>query len=107
MSMVADRITLRGLLHQPLYRRLWAARTVSQWGDAFNTVALALLVYALTGSGLGVSGVVVAEIIPVLVLAPFAGALVDRMPQVEVMIGADLARAALERCLGRQSQRGF
>lgn len=95
MSTVADRTTLRGLLRQPSYRRLWAARTVSQWGDAFNTVALALLVYSLTGSSLGVSGVVVAEIIPVLVLAPFAGTLVDRMPQVQVMIGADLARAAL------------
>jgi len=47
---------------------LWVPRTVSQWGDAFNTVALVLLVYALTGSGLGVSGVVVAEIMLVLVL---------------------------------------
>ncbi len=34
---------------------------VSHWGDAFNTVAPALLVYLLTGSGMGVSGVVVAE----------------------------------------------
>jgi MFS family permease len=92
---MADRTTLRGLLRQPSYRRLWVARTVSQWGDAFNTVALALLVYSLTGSGLGVSGVVIAEIIPVLALAPFAGALVDRMPRLSVMIGADLARAAL------------
>ncbi|WP_020389663.1 MFS transporter [Kribbella catacumbae] len=93
---VADaRPSLRGLLRQPSYRRLWAARTVSQWGDAFNTVALALLVYSLTGSALGVSGIVVAEIIPVLLLAPFAGALADRLPRVRVMISADLARAAL------------
>ncbi|SDY05190.1 Predicted arabinose efflux permease, MFS family [Modestobacter sp. DSM 44400] len=68
---------------------------MSQWGDAFNTVALALLVYSLTGSGLGVSGVVIAEIIPVLALAPLAGALVDRWPRVRVMVGADLARGAL------------
>lgn len=86
---------MRSLLRQPRYRRLWIARTVSQWGDAFNTVALALLVYSLTGSGLGVSGVVIAEIIPVLVLAPPAGALVDRLPKVRVMIGADLVRAGL------------
>ncbi len=83
------------LLRQPSYRRLWVARTVSQWGDAFNTVALALLVYSLTGSGLGVAGVVLAEILPVLVLAPVAGAVVDRLPRVRVMIGADLVRAAL------------
>lgn len=92
---MAERTTLRALLRRPPYRRLWIARTVSQWGDAFNTVALALLVYGLTGSGLGVSAVVVAEILPGLLLAPLAGALVDRLPRVRVMIGADLARAGL------------
>jgi len=89
------RTSLASLLRQPPYRRLWVARTVSQWGDAFNTVALVLLVYSLTGSGLGVAAVVVAEIVPVLVLAPLVGALVDRLPRVPVMITADLARAAL------------
>lgn len=68
---------------------------MSQWGDAFNVVALALLVYELTGSGLGVSGVVIAEIIPVLLLAPVAGALIDRLPRVGVMVAADLVRALL------------
>lgn len=71
---------LREVFAQPDYRRLWAARTISQWGDTFNFVALALLVYDLTGSGLGVTGVVVAEVLPVLLLAPVAGPLVDRWP---------------------------
>lgn len=77
------------------YRRLWSARTVSQWGDTFNFVALALLIYDLTGSGVGVSGVVVAEILPVLLIAPFAGPLVDRWPRVPVMVGSDLFRSVL------------
>jgi len=77
------------------YRRLWAARTVSQCGDIAQFTALALLVFRLTGSGLGVSGVVIAEIMPVLLLAPLAGPLVGRLPRVTVMIGADLARAVL------------
>ena len=64
-------------------------------GDTFNFVALALLVYDLTGSGLGVSGVVVAEIVPVLLLAPLAGPLVDRWPRVRVMIGSDVSRLVL------------
>lgn len=85
----------REVLAQPRYRRLWSARTISQWGDTFNFVALALLVYDLTGSGVGVSGVVVAEILPVLLLAPVAGALVDRWPRVRVMIGSDLFRLVL------------
>jgi MFS family permease len=92
---VVERTSVRTLLRRPSYRRLWTARTVSQGGDAFNTVALALLVYSLTGSGLGVAGVVLAEILPVLLLAPVAGALVDRLPRVPVMIGADVLRAGL------------
>ncbi|MGA5191445.1 MFS transporter [Streptomyces griseoincarnatus] len=79
----------------PAYRRLWTASTLSRWGDAFHTVALPLLVLHLTGSGLGVGTVVVAEIVPVLLLAPVAGAVVDRISPLKVMITADLVRAAL------------
>ncbi len=86
---------LRAVFALPGYRRLWAARTVSQWGDVVQTVTLALLVYELTGSGFGVAAVVAAEALPVLLLAPVAGALVDRLPRVRVMVAADLARAAL------------
>lgn len=86
---------LRAVLARPAYRRLWTAQTVSRWGDVFNTVALAVLVFQLTGSGLGVTGVVVAEIIPVLLLAPLAGAVIDRLPAVKVMIAADVWRMAL------------
>jgi len=80
---------------RPAYRRMWAARTISQWGDAFNTVALALLVFDRTGSGLCVAAVVAAEIVPVLLLAPLAGAVVDRVGPVRVMVGADVVRVGL------------
>jgi len=60
---------------------------------------LALVVFGLTGSGLGVSGAVAAEIAPVLLLAPLAGPLVDRLPRVKVMIGADLVRLVLAAAL--------
>ncbi len=86
---------MRAVWGRPDYRRLWAARTVSQWGDAFNTVALSLLVLQLTGSALGVSGVVAAEIAPVLLLAPLAGVVVDRYSPVRVMIAADMVRMVL------------
>jgi MFS family permease len=77
---------MRNVFAQPGYRRLWSARTASQWGDVFATVALSLLVLDLTGSALGVSAVVAVEIIPVLLLAPFAGTLVDRLPRIPVMV---------------------
>jgi MFS family permease len=74
------------------YRRLWIARTVSQCGDIVQFTTVALLVIHLTGSGIGVAGVVLAEILPVLLLAPIAGPLIDRFPRVRVMVTCDLAR---------------
>src|SRR5258707_4916891 len=91
----ARRPGLRPVLANAGYRRLLAAQTISRWGDTVNTVALVVLVFRLTGSGLGVSGAVIAEILPVLLLAPVAGAVVDRLPRIRVMVAADLWRAAL------------
>jgi hypothetical protein len=81
------------------YRRLWAARTVSQWGDVFNFVVLAPLIYHLTGSGVGVTGVVVAEILPVLAALTGRGAWTDSDVQggsVDELLGVAVERAALE-----------
>jgi hypothetical protein len=91
----ARRPGLGSVLANPAYRRLFAAQTVSRWGDTFNLVALVVLVFRLTGSGLGVSGVVVAEIAPVLLLAPVAGVVADRLPRVRVMVAADVWRMTL------------
>lgn len=95
MSDAHARVTVRALLARPAYRRLWLARTTSQIGDVAQFTTLALLLFSLTGSGLGVSGAVLAEILPVLLLAPLAGGLVDRLPRVRVMVGADLFRVLL------------
>lgn len=76
------------------FRRLFLAHSVSRAGDAFNAVAMVVLVFELTGSGLGVSGAVIFEVLPVLVLAPVAGLAADRLPRRRLMIGADLLRAA-------------
>src|SRR5258708_27333857 len=73
---------LRSVLANSGYRRLFTAQTISRWGDIANTVALVVLVFQLTGSGLKVSGVVIAEILPVLLLAPVAGTVADRLPRI-------------------------
>lgn len=90
-----ERVRFRDVFADPGYRRLFLAQTASRAGDAFRTVALAIVVFELTGSGLGTAGVIVAEIVPVLLLAPVAGELVDRLPRRAVMVAADVWRAAL------------
>ena len=85
----------RRVFRSPAFRRLFAAQTISRWGDTFSAVALVILVFELTGSGLRVAGTVAFEIAPVLLLGFVAGAVVDRHPRRRVMITADLGRAAI------------
>ncbi len=87
--------SLWAVLGLPGFRRLFLAQTVSRWGDTYNAVALVVLVYRLTGSGLEVGAAVAFEIAPVLLLGFVAGAVVDRRPRRQVMIAADLGRAAI------------
>ncbi len=87
---------MAGLLgRRRAFRQLFAAHAISRAGDAFNTVALVVLVFDLTGSGLGVAGIVVFEVVPVLLFGPVAGLVVDRLPRRRVMVAADIARAGL------------
>ena len=86
---------LVALLRRPTFRRLFVAHAISRAGDAFNTVALVVLVFDLTGSGLGVAGTVVFEVVPVLLFSPVAGLIVDRLARRRVMVAADVARAVL------------
>ena len=83
------------LRRRPEFRRIFLAHTVSRAGDAFNTVALVVLVFRLTGSGRGVAATVAFEVMPVLLFGPIAGVVADRYPRRRVMIAADLCRAAL------------
>ena len=69
------------------------ASTVSRWGDTFGSIALVVLVYRLTGSGLKVGVTVAFEIVPVLALGFVAGAVVDRFSRRQVMVAADVGRA--------------
>ncbi|HEX2046132.1 MAG TPA: MFS transporter [Acidimicrobiales bacterium] len=85
----------RRAFRTPAFRRLFAAQTISRWGDTFNAVALVILVFRLTGSGLRVAGTVAFEIAPVLLLGFVAGAIVDRHPRRRIMVMADLGRAAI------------
>lgn len=92
---MTGRSGLRRALARPGFRGLFAAQTISRWGDTFNSVALVILVYRLTGSGLNVAGTVAFEIVPVVLLGFVAGAIVDRYPRRRVMVTADLGRAGV------------
>lgn len=79
----------------PAFRRLFLAHAISRAGDAFNAVALVVLVFRLTGSGIGVAATVAFEVVPLVLLGPVAGMIVDRYPRRRIMLIADLVRAGL------------
>src|SRR5215467_1999600 len=74
---------------------LWAGQTVSNVGDWINFVAITVLVYQLTASGLSLAVLRATHAVPELILGALAGVCVDRWDRKSTMIAADLIRAAL------------
>lgn len=83
------------VVRSPSYSPLWVAQLFSSFGDTLHYVAVVVLVYQLSGRGIAVAALVAAEIVPVLLLSPLAGVVIDRCSRKVVLIAADLFRAAL------------
>ena len=77
------------------YRYAWTGQVVSEIGDHFNNIAVFSLVMQTTGSGLIVSGVMLARAVPAILAGPVAGVLLDRLDRREIMIASDLVRAVV------------
>ncbi len=74
------------------FRLLWFGQIVSQLGDWFNVVALFALLFELTGSATAVAALMVMQMLPVALVGPMAGVVVDRFDRRRIMIAADVIR---------------
>lgn len=85
------------LLRDVVFRRYWAAHTVSLLGDQVTLLALPLVAVLVLDAGASWMGVLTAAgLLPNLLFALHAGALVDRLGRRRAtMIAADLGRAVL------------
>lgn len=84
------------LRQNPNFTRLWFAQIISLFGDWFNIIALSALVAQYTNkSGLAVSGLLLARVLPPFLVSPFAGVLVDRFDRKRLLIISDLLRTAI------------
>ncbi|MYT68234.1 MULTISPECIES: MFS transporter [unclassified Streptomyces] len=87
---------MRGRTLGPAFRDLWAAQGVSQFGANVTVVALPLVAaVTLHADGLRLGLLTAAGTLPHLLVSPFAGVWVDRHSRRALLVGADLARAAL------------
>lgn len=98
--MIAGRLASAGssylaVIRSPRYFRLWLGQLISNFGDTLHYIALVILVFDLSGQGIAVAGLVATEIVPVLLLGPIAGVIIDRFTRKGVLIVADLFRGAL------------
>jgi MFS family permease len=85
-----------GLLKDaPGFRLLFLATLASSIGTWLAVVALVVDVYDRTGNASWVSALLIVEFLPLVVIGLVAGPLIDRLNRRWILIGADLARAAV------------
>jgi MFS family permease len=85
------------VLAHPIYSRLFSAQVIALLGTGLLTVALGLLAFDLSGDNAGaVLGTAFAiKMIAYVGLSPITHAVSEHLPRKAVLIGADLARAAV------------
>jgi MFS family permease len=86
----------RSLWRQGDFMKLWSGQTISQFGDEITELAIPLLAINVLGAGaveFGILGVV--RFLPWIFFTLPAGVWVDRMRRRPILIGSDVARAAL------------
>ncbi len=86
---------MKRVLANKNFLRIWAGQLISQIGDKFYAIALAVWIVEKTGSPQTMAAFLIASMLPGLLAGPFFGALVDRWNRKTIMISADSARAAV------------
>ena len=88
-------VTFRSVFAVGEFRALWTAQVLSIAGDQLARVALTLLVFIRTNSSGWAALTYALTFIPDLVGGPLLAGLADRFPRRELMVVADVVRAAL------------
>ena len=82
------------------YRRFITGQAVSLAGTWMQTIAQSWLVLQLTNSPTAIGAVVALQMLPVLLLGPYAGVVADRVDKRRMMIGLQSMMGALALVLG-------
>ncbi len=85
----------RLLRQNPAFRNLWYGQVVSELGDWLNSIAIYALILKLSDSGMAMAGAMMAKLLPIVLISPIAGVVVDRVSRKTVMIVSDLLRCVV------------
>jgi predicted MFS family arabinose efflux permease len=95
----ASRASYRDVLAVCEFRVIFVANVVSVLGTVVAAVALTVLVYEQTRSPALAASVMALSFLPYLIGGILLGAAADRLPARRVLVGCDLASAALVACM--------
>jgi MFS family permease len=95
MTTLDEQATYRRLFGVAEFRAMYVSQGLSLIGDHVARIAVALLVYAETGSAFAASATYGASFVTWMVGGPILSALADRYRRRRIMIGTDLARFVL------------
>ena len=76
---------------------IWLSQLVSQVGDGISNLALLWFVYSITGSPVKTTIIGLLHTIPPIVLGPFIGVYVDRLPKKFFLIGSNVIAGGADR----------
>src|SRR5579862_8436361 len=89
-------LNFRQVLRIPSVRRLWIAQIVSIFGDLLAVFAVfSVVTFRMHGTATQVTAILIAFFLPMALVGPVAGALVDRWNVKQTMIASDLIRCVL------------
>ena len=79
----------------PEFGKLWSAQLVNNIGNQFTLLALQFLIFSLTDSILAIGILAICESIPMIVVGPYAGVLIDRYDRKKIMYISNIIQAFL------------
>ena len=88
-------VAFRDVFAIPEFRALWSAQALSSAGDQFSQVAVAVAVYARTGSAFLTALAYALSYLPPVVGGPLLSGLANLFPRQQLMITLDLTRSGL------------
>ncbi len=89
------------------FRQFFFGQLISQLGDRIHSLALLWVTYSWSGSAGLVGGIMIGTSLPGILIAPYAGTVIDRFNKKQVMIVADLVRLVIVGFVAFASYGGF
>jgi MFS family permease len=92
MGITETKIGYKDIIKQKEYMKLIIANVINRFGDSVDSIAFTWLVYQITHSASWSAIIFAFNMLPAVIIQPFAGALVEGMNKKKIMVVSDIIR---------------